>query len=340
VAQAPFAVNVPACAATAAGPLRVIVYGHGIFGAAETDIDSDYHRSLANDLCVVEIARTWLGLSREDRSTTVPQVLLDLSQVNLVTDKLMQAQVNFQVLTRLMEGALKDDAALSVEGTAGGAPVTDAGEVYYYGCSNGAIQGAAFMALSPDVARGVLNAGGGPWTELMQRSTDFSILAAAFGILYPNTADQQLVFALWQTYWDTVDPVTWGAHAIRNPLGGVAPKRILLHEALGDATVANVGTRYLARTLGVTGLQPLVDPPFDLPTAAGPLDSAYTQWDIQAQPAPDDRNVPPEGNAAHTHIRELPDLVTQLDAFLRPDGQVTQTCPAAGCVYPGFAQGQ
>ena len=25
----------------------------------------------------------------------------------------------------------------------------------------------------------------------------------------------------------------------------------------------------------------------------------------------------------------------QLDAFFRPDGSVTQTCPATGCVYPG-----
>ncbi|MBI5480933.1 MAG: hypothetical protein HY906_18890 [Deltaproteobacteria bacterium] len=336
VGTAPFAVNVPQCAATATGPLRVIVFGHGIFGTGEGEIDSDYHHSLANELCAIEIAGNWLGLSRDDRATTVPQVLLDLSQVYIVTDKLMQAQVNFQVLARLVRGALKDDAVLTREGTVGGTAITDASEVYYYGCSNGAIQGSAFMALSPDVERGVLNVGGGPWTQLMQRSTAFSILAAAFVILYPNNADQQLIFAVWQSYWDAVDPVTWAAHSVRAPLPGAPAKRILVQEAIGDATVPNIGTRYLARTLGVTGLGPLVDPPFDVPVAAGPLASGYSQWDTEPSPLPDDVNIPPQDNPAHSSVRKLPDLVRQLDAFFRPDGEVTQTCPASGCVYPGF----
>jgi hypothetical protein len=335
VGSAPFAINVPKCAETATGPLRVVIFGHGLFGTEYGEIDSDYHRSLVNDLCVIEIAGAWLGLSLEDRATTVPQVLLDLSQVFIITDKLMQAQVNFQVLAKLVKGALKDDPALTVAGTAGGAPITDASELYYYGCSNGAIQGSAFMALSPDVERGVLNVGGGPWTQLMQRSSGFSILSAAFYILYPNNADQQVLLGVWQSYWDAVDPVTWAAHSIRDPLGGVPAKRLMLHEAVGDTVVPNVGTRYLARTLGLSGLDPLVAPPFDLPVAAGPLASGYAQWDIEPSPLPEEVNTPPEDNPAHSNVRKLPDLVRQLDAFFRPDGQMTQTCPAAGCVYPG-----
>lgn len=334
--RAPFAVNVPKCAETASAPLRVVIFGHGLFGTERGEIDSDYHRSLDNDLCVIEIAGAWLGLGLEDRATTVPQVLLDVSRVYLITDKLMQAQVNFQVLAKLMKGALKDDPLLTREGSAGGTPITDASELYYYGCSNGAIQGSAFMGLSPDVERGVLNVGGGPWSQLMQRSSGFSILAAAFIILYPNHADQQMLIALWQSYFDPVDPVTWAAHAIRDPLPGAPPKRILVQEALGDALVPNIGTRYLARTLGVTGLEPLVDPPFALPVAAGPLDSGYSQWDIEPSPLPANVNTPPADNPAHSNVRKLPDLVRQLDGFFRPDGAVTQTCPEEGCVYPGL----
>jgi hypothetical protein len=335
VRSTPFAMNVPACAATATGPVRVLIFGHGLFGTGQNEIDSAYHHQLDNDLCTIEIAANWLGLTLEDRATTVPQVLLDVSQVFLITDKLMQAQVDFLALTKLIKGSLKDDAVLTIENQPGGTPVTDVSELYYYGCSNGAIQGSTFMGLSPDVERGVLNVGGGPWSQLMQRSSGFSVLAAAFYILYPNNADQQLLIALWQSYFDPVDPVTWAAHAIRAPMAGLAPKRILVQEAEGDALVPNVGTRYLARTLGVSGLDPLVAPPFDLPVEAGPLASGYTQWDIQPTPLPADVNTPPEDNPAHSNVRKLPDLVRQLDAFFRPDGAVVQTCPDGGCVYPG-----
>jgi hypothetical protein len=335
VGSATFTLQIPRCAATTSGPLRLVVYGHGLFGTAAGELDSGYQRGYAEQLCVVQVGTDWLGLTEMDRATTLGELLADLRQIDLVTDKLMQAQVDFVVLTRLVRDVLRQDPALTREGAAGGTPVLDGSEVYYYGCSNGAIQGMAFMALTPDVARGVLDVGGGPWSLLMERSSGFAMLTPVLAVAYPDSADRALLIALWQSSFDHVDPATWGAHALRDPLGDVGPKQILLQESLGDALVPNLGTRYLARTLGLPGLAALLDPPYGIAVEAAPLPSAYTQWSVDPTPFPDDRNVPPANNQAHNGARALPALVEQNDAFWRPDGMVTQTCPEAGCDFPG-----
>ncbi|MBI5482751.1 MAG: hypothetical protein HY906_28105 [Deltaproteobacteria bacterium] len=334
--QASFILHVPKCAETATGPLRIMVFGHGLFESARYDIDGEYHRGLADELCVVELGTDWLGFSVADRNQVVQEVLLNMSALYLVTDKAMQGHVNFHVLTRLVLTALKDDPLLTREGTAGGTPVTDGAEIYYYGCSNGAIQGTGFVALSPDVARGVLNVGGGPWSLMMQRSTDFSVLAGAFVIKYPDTADQQLLFAVWQSYFDFIDPATWAGHLLRDPLSDLGPKRVILHESLGDAQVPNLASRYTARTAGLTALAPLLDPPFGISSQAGPLESAYVQWNVHPSPLPPENNITPkDDNQAHDAVRRLPETIEQLDLFFRPDGQAVQTCAgAAGCDFP------
>jgi hypothetical protein len=316
---ATFTLHVPKCAETASGPLRLLVYGHGLFGSASHELQSSYQRRYANQLCLVPIGTDWLGLTELDRATTLGELLLDVNDLNLITDKLMQAQVNFLVLTRLARDVLRQDAVLTREGAAGGTPLVDGSEVYYYGCSNGAIQGMGYMALSPDVERGVLNVGGGPWSLLMQRSADFAPLLPALEAHYPDSADRAALLALWQSIFDSVDPATWAAHTISDPLG-VPAKRILLQESLGDAVVTNLGTRFLARTLGVPGLDPLLDPPYGIATAAAPLDSAYVQWTVNPSPMPDDRNVPATDNEAHTGARALPALIQQNDAFWQPGG--------------------
>jgi hypothetical protein len=99
----------------------------------------------------------------------------------------------------------------------------------------------------------------------------------------------------------------------------------------------------LVRTIGgLRGLD-LVHPVFGVTEASGPLDSAYTQWDVTPAPAPPAGNVPPPmDNGAHEAVRRLADLEAQLAAFFTPTGQATQTCTgpcvcnlgAGTCVMP------
>ncbi len=328
VGSAPFVVHIPKCAQTATAPLPVIVFGHGLFGQAQTELSTDYQKQLGNTLCMVQIGTDWIGLAKYDFPTIAQNVLGDLNHFDIVSDRLQQAHVNAQILTRLFVKSIKDDAALQV----GGHAVTDGSQLYYYGISDGGIQGGTFMALSKDITRGVLNVPGSEWSLMMLRSADFNGLKMFLDSVYPDQLDQQILIAAMQSYWDYTDPINYAPHLLANPLPGTPTKHMLLQESIGDAQVPNLATRVLARAVGVPG-NDLEQPVFGIVDMPAPLDSAYTQWDVHPTPLPADVDKPPMDNQAHEAIRRLPALIAQLQAFFKPNGMVTTTCTGP-CVFP------
>lgn len=326
---APFVVHVPQCAQTATAPLPIIVFGHGLFGTAQNELSSDYQKQVAQKLCMVQIGTDWIGLAQYDFSTVASNVVGDLNQFPIVSDRLQQAHVNAQLLVRLFLTQLKNDPKLQI----GARAITDGSQIYYYGISDGGIQGGTFMALSKDVTRGVLNVPGSEWSLMMMRSHDFQGLKTFLDSVYPDFLDQQILIAALQSYWDYTDPISFAPHVLGDTLTpDTPPKRILVQEAINDAQVPNLATRVLVRALGLVGTN-LEQPVYGVTEAAAPLDSAYTQWDVHPMPVPPDVDVPPPmDNGAHEAIRRLDPLVEQLRGFFKPDGQVTQTC-AGLCVF-------
>jgi hypothetical protein len=317
-----FVVDIPACAKTATGPLPVMVFGHGLFGTAPDELATDFMKQTGNYLCMVQIGTDWIGLSQPDYPVIAGNVLPDFNRINIVTDRLQQAHVNAQVLTRLFLRQIKNDVALQV----GGKAVTDGSQVYYYGISDGGIQGGTYLGLSQDVTRGVLNVPGCEWTLLIQRSTDFQSLQQIIDIEYADPLDQQLLLALLQPEWDFADPAGFAPHLLASPLPNTPVKQVLVQEAIHDGQVSNVSTRVLVRTIGLPGID-LEVPVYGVTEMPAPLPSAYTQWDVMPQPVPPDANASaPADNGAHDEIRKLVDLEAQLKAFFKPTGQVVQTC--------------
>ena len=136
-----------------------------------------------------------------------------------------------------------------------------------------------------------------------------------------------------QSEWDYTDPASFAPHLLRDPLPGSSAKRILVQESIGDSQVPNLATRILARAMGLPGLD-LEQPVFGVPMLPAPLDSAYTQWNVHREPLPPTVNMPsPVDNGAHDAISVLAPLQAQLQAFLTPTGQVTQTCTGL-CSFP------
>ncbi len=314
-------VHIPSCAKNATRPLPILVFGHGLFGDAG-EINDDYHPAFLDRLCMVEIATNWIGLASDDVPVVAELIATDPNQITIVTDRLQQAHVNAQVMARLVATRLKDDPALALAGK----PVTDGKEQYYFGISDGGIQGATFMALSPDAVRGVLQVAGAEWSLMMFRAYGFRSIKPILNIAFPDPLDQQLLIASMQTAFDYTDPATFAPHLLGNPLAGTPAKRILLQEAIGDAQVPNLATRVLARALGAPGID-LIEPVYGITQEEAPLDSAYTQWDVHPLPLPPAGNVPPSmDNQAHEAIRRLAMVQEQIVAFLRADGRVIQTC--------------
>jgi hypothetical protein len=318
----PIVIEIPACAATATTPLPTVVFGHGLFGNAVDTLKSGVLSQAANDYCGIFIGTDWIGLSSGDIQNVTQIVSGDLNNVYVITDRLQQAHVNANTMTRLFLKKIVNDAALAYHGK----PITDGKEVYYFGISLGGIQGGTFMGINPDVTRGVLNVPGCEWTLLMYRSADFNQLKTLLDLTMPDPLDQQLAIASLQSEFDYTDPATFAPHVVHDPLPGVPAKQVLLQMSIGDAQVSNVATEVLARTIGVPGLD-LEQPIYGVTTAAAPLDSAYTQWDSHPMP------LPPSGdtalmndNGAHDSVYRSALAQQQIFAFMHPTGQVIDVC--------------
>jgi hypothetical protein len=318
-ADFPLAIQIPRCARTATAPLPVMIYGHGTFGSAESEMANDYSRGLIDRLCMIQIGTDWLGRSKADLMHFLLKVIPDWNNFPQITDRLQQAHINVLMLARLLRsGALNTLPALMRDGH----PLVDVRRIYYYGISEGGCQGATTLALSPDIQRGALNVPCGFWSMFFWRSSDFHAWRHALDITYPGTLERQKLMSLSQLLWDYTDPANYGSHLLRNALPGSGLKKVLYQEGINDASVPNVTTRAMARTIGLKRLGPGIETVDGIETAAGPMPSAYVQFDVGHRPRLGGDNIPPGKNGVHEEIRRLPAAQEQLRRFLSEDGAV------------------
>jgi hypothetical protein len=326
----PLAIHVPACARVATAPLGVLLYGHGTFSSAVAELDRPYTRELLNRLCLVGVGTDWIGRARSDLAYFLFRILPNWNNFTEITERLQQAHVNLMTLAHLIrQKTLEAMPELQWHGK----PLVDSSKLYYYGISEGGCQGVTALALSPDLNRGALNVPCGFWSMFFWRSSDFHYTRRAMQWLYPGALEEQKLMVLSQLLWDYTDPANYGGHLLHDPLPGNTTKKILYQEGINDASVPNLTTRAMARTIGLKLLEPSIEPVMGIEAAKGPLDSAYVQYDVGVRPRLGNDNIPPPQSAVHEEIRELEAVQDQLQRFFRDDGKVVDTCNGHPCLF-------
>lgn len=332
-AEAPFLVNIPrsAMADGTAHPARPILYGHGLLGSND-EVNAGHLQTFSNRFNFVIGGTNWVGMSEEDFVPTIG-LIGDLSAFPALPDRLQQAALNFILLGRLFiaPDGFVSHAAFQLDGQ----PLIDTQQLYFYGISQGGIEGGMYMALAPDSVRGVLGVGAINYSFLLQRSLDFSSFQAILAPAYPDELDRQLLLGLIQQIWDRADPQGYLPHLVSDPLPGTPAKKILMQIGLNDSQVSYVASGIQARSLGIPNLAPTVYPLYGVPEMTAPFDgSAYVPYDVNAVLAPL-TNIPPTvENGVHEAVRRLDAAQRQIDAFLRPDGRVEDFCPGP-CFFSG-----
>ena len=328
---APFTITIPRSAVgnpPQAG--RALIYGHGLLGSGEGEITADHLQALANRFNFVVGATDWIGLSENDVSATL-RFTNDLSNFRGLPDRLQQAMLNFILLGRLMTASngLNSDPAFQF----GGVPIIDTQELYYYGNSQGGIEGGIYLALSPDTKRGVLGVGAANYSTLLQRSTDYPMFQFPLNQHYRDELDRALIYPLIQQLWDRGEPQGYLSHLIADPLPGTMAKTILMQNGLHDSQVGNLATQIEVRSLGIPNLSPTALSLFQVPEMPAPIDgSAFVPYDVGGKPESLTNTPPDSDNGVHEAVRRLDAAQRQIDAFLRPDGSVQNFCDGA-CVF-------
>lgn len=329
--RAPFTVLVPTCALTAPQPVGIIVYGHGLMGAA-TEGRGMYTRATAAALCMVVVATDLRGMSSRDIGA-VGITLTSIGKGRAVFEGMVQGLVNHVALSHLARTVLATDLFVRDDDNnpeTPPVPFVDPSKIYYYGLSQGHIFGTSVAAYDPIITRAVLGVGGGNYSMLLDRSTDWPTYREIMAGAYPDALDRTLIINLLQQLWDRSETAGVANDAIAGTAFGNQPKQFLLQMALGDDQVPNLGTEWQARTMGIPVLLPSPKTPWGLSTATdqvGAGASALAIYDNGAAPPPV-TNVPAADTGAHYATRNQPAAWRQMAAFFAT-GVIANECAGA-----------
>lgn len=308
-------------------PLRIIQFGHGFFGERE-EINWSAMRAFSSERKVAMVATEWAGMALEDQAEVVNAIFDDPANVFRFTDRVHQGLANQLALSYAIQTSLADSPEL----TAFQQPLYDPDQLYWYGISQGSIFGATFMALSPTIEKAVLDVGGGPYSLMMTRSGSFADL---FAIVKVVIGDEPLTvqkfIALSQHTWDRVDPITYAPRVLQDPPADSPPRALLFQYGIGDHSVTNVASHLLLRALGVDLLAPAAQTVYGLGTVPAPSPgSAGVVVDFMVpNPAGIEAKLPespPDEYNVHEAVRRNPKIREQIDAFLRPGGEIENFC--------------
>ena len=300
----------------------VLQYGHGLLGSYD-EARGDYLAAMANENRWVLLAQDWKGMSDQDAGYVTLMLATDLSDFEIIPDRGIQGLSELILGLRFVRNTLAADPLVQY----GGRSVIDPTRAGYYGNSQGGILGAAYLALSPDLERGVLGVPGAPYSLLLSRSADFDPFFLLFDQKYLDDRDRALLLAIIQTAWDPAEPAGYARHLTADPLPGSPAKTVLLQAALGDAQVTTIGAEVMARSFGANTVAPETQPVFGVPEREAPfVGSALVEWrytDVAPIPL---ENVPPDTSGdTHECPRREPAAQAQLAHFLEV-GEVIQTC--------------
>jgi hypothetical protein len=327
---------IPQCAQEAELPLPVALFGHGLLASAREHLEYGALRRFADEACHVVLGTDWIGLTSR-QIPLAPQAAGDANRLQWVVEKLAQGVINFIALQHLVRGPLAEDEAFLLDGE----PLLDGTSITYVGMSLGGIMGGVLMNYDEVMERAALGVPGGPWGLLLERSAVWNVFQGPLINAYGNQLRYQVVLSLGNMMFESVDPVSTAPTLLTEPIGGAPPKQILMYHALGDSVVSNVGSEFLARSLGI----PVIGPTVDLPWGFDEVDeapSALTIYDQAFEPLPPLSNVPPEDdNGTHLRVNFLRAPARQLQHFaetgvVRPscfldDEAVPCDCPTGAC---------
>lgn len=110
-------------------------------------------RRISNAYNYVLVAMDWYGMSKHDVPVVAKWLMSDMSNFVSLPEMTTQGFVFKALMLRVMKGILAKDPAMKVGEVALLSQNTPVG---YYGNSQGGIVGAAYVASSRDLKRGVL----------------------------------------------------------------------------------------------------------------------------------------------------------------------------------------
>ena len=252
-------------------------------------------------------------MKEEDRGPISLMLVSEIDHFSIIPERTQQGFVEFLAAMRMMKGAMVHDPTMqqpNPENPEELIPLINPEQAFYYGNSQGAILGGAYIGLSPDIERATLGVGGAPYHILLNRSYDFEPFFLLYKTMYPDPLDVQLLLALGQQVWDSGETSGYLNSVTKDPLPDTPEKDVLLQVAIADAQVTTLGAHIMARGYDAVLIEEPARPVWGLETVpSGHVGSALVEFDYGLFEPPE--NIPPDPST-DPHESPRRDLAGQL----------------------------
>lgn len=311
--------------------------GHGLFGS-RFEGQGGYLARAANRNSWIAFSTNLFGFDGDSVPLALDLLLGNFNGIKGFPERQIQGMVNQLLAMRMMMGRVAKEGIKDEGGTLILDPAwIDPSVRGYRGDSQGGIMGAAYMAVSTDVTRGLLGETGMPYNLLLNRSLDWPayeiMLESGFSF---NGAYAQLMLGAVQMVWDRVEPGGLAPYMSDDLLPGTPAHHVLLHIARGDHQVTPFGAHLMARAIGAVQLasddpaEPVFDDYYGIEQKKAPLkdQSALIEYDFGLKPLPASNVPAKDGCDPHDRVRDLTPSFDQQDEFFRT-GTIGWYCKGA-----------
>lgn len=298
--------------------MPVTIWGHGFLGESSSAIP----RGWAHTYQTVMIATDTTGFASVDYDP-ISFALLDPQYFTHHSASLEQGMINHVVLAR----TLSDACSNLTEFYDSGVKLVDTSQIHWGGYSLGGIVGIPIMALSPDIDRGALFAGGGPYTLIAERSGAVEGLYYAFSlsIAYENQMDRAVIMsAVIQQLWDIVDPDAYSAYLNGGHLGLYEHQFVSLN-SMGDQVVPVLSADRMIRSSGALIMNSSVYHPQGITTWIEGDDDASVAIYFDGNYTAPEENIFGSGNGAHGYLW-TPSEPAEIAFRFILDGEIYDAC--------------
>eukprot|EP01105_Mastigella_eilhardi_P022045 TRINITY_DN539_c0_g2_i3.p1 TRINITY_DN539_c0_g2~~TRINITY_DN539_c0_g2_i3.p1 ORF type:complete len:935 (-),score=183.67 TRINITY_DN539_c0_g2_i3:2046-4850(-) len=305
-----FVVEIPCSLIADPTPSFMLQYGHGLF-FDRVEVQSSWVREVANSNRYITFATDWYGFSRFDILTLLRVILNNPSHISEITESVLQAHVNADLMLQLMRSDLGHSKHLLVNNHT----VVDTDAFGFYGLSLGAILGGAYVGMSSTLTRSVLGSVGSPFSMVIPRSALFTTLEPLFGATFFKKQDVRFFLNLMQMQLDAAEVSGWLTSM---------DKSIFLQTAVNDPIVSTFGAQFVARGINAQLVQPAPRTVWGLQTYNAPTtnDNATECVAIVPSEKHDKKQEPTSyyGEWLYSNVPEVPQDSKPADWKSDPDG--------------------
>ncbi|MFT7520354.1 MAG: hypothetical protein ACI9MC_002499 [Kiritimatiellia bacterium] len=305
-------VRIPCSLKKDPGEAFLMQYGHGLLGD-ENEAKSGWLNSFADENRIIIVAAPFTGMSSYDYVAVALMLVEEVDRFAMVPERSQQGLMEQVLVMRAMLGDLGKDDVFKVDGVQL-INQDDVNKRGWYGISQGAILGGAYLAMSPDIERGVLSVGGLPYALLLPRSASFGDFFKIINQMYENPMERMFIIeGMLIQLWDSAESTGWSHDIVNSP-----SKRVLLQTAVGDALVTHIGGRAQARSMGASLITPKTREVYGILEVQPPFEgNGYVEFDFSLPDPPFVNQPPPEHTDPHECPRRSKEGQQQVAHFLK-----------------------